>query len=106
MACTDSYIESLLALASTVGPARARKMMGDWIVYIDEKPIITACDNLAYVKMLPQLAPLMARAETGLPYPTAKPHYILDTAHTSEAQAVLRAMLPLLPYPKRRNKKK
>lgn len=106
MACSDVFIESLCNMLSAIGVARARKMMGDWIVYVDEKPIITACDNIAYIKMLPAIEPLMQDAETGYPYEGAKLHYILDTDHSEDALQVLRTLLPIVPYPKKRKTKK
>lgn len=50
MACTTEYIEFVCSQLQGAGVIRARKMFGDWCIYIDEKPIILACDNLCYVK--------------------------------------------------------
>ncbi|MDO4512206.1 MAG: TfoX/Sxy family protein [Bacteroidales bacterium] len=105
MACTDEFIEFACAQLQGVGMIRSRKMFGEWMIYVDEKPIVLACDNLCYVKMLPEIAPLMAEASTGAPYPGAKEHYILDIDHRATAQAVVRALLPLIPYPKKKKKK-
>ncbi len=43
--------------------------------------MITACDNLAYVKKIPCIEALMADAEIGTPYSGAKEAYILDLSH-------------------------
>lgn len=43
-----------------------------------DKCVITACDNMAFVKKLPCIAELMADAETGYAYKGAKEGYILD----------------------------
>lgn len=102
MACTEAFISYVSEMATQVGVVRSRKMFGDWMIYIDEKPAILACNNLAYIKMLPEIASLMAGAETGCPYPGAKLHYILDTDHRPEAVKVLKVLVPLLPYPKKR----
>ncbi len=50
MACTTEYIEFVCSQLQGAGVIRALKMFGDWCIYIDEKPIILACDNLCYVK--------------------------------------------------------
>lgn len=105
MASTIEYIEDLCQKVAPVGAIRSRKMFGDWMVYIDEKPAITVCDNQAYIKILPQIAHLMTDAETGSPYPGAKEHYILDTDHVRQTIEVLRTLVPLLPYPAKKKKK-
>lgn len=75
------------------------------MVYVDEKPIILACDDTAYVKMLPELSDLMADAEVGCPYDGAREHYILDTSHREHVQKVVSTLLPIIPFPKKRAKK-
>lgn len=100
MASDPLFVEQICQLAQPLGVVRSRKMFGDWLVYIDEKPAILVCDNIAYIKMLPKIVPLMADAEIGCPYEGAKQHYILDVEHRSDALAILRTLLPLLPLPK------
>ena len=46
--------------------------MGDYVIHVNGKSVITACDNNAFVKKLPCIAVLMADAECGCPYPGAK----------------------------------
>lgn len=106
MACSDQFIEFLCSQIEGVGVVRTRKMFGDWCIYIDEKPLVLACDNTAYVKMHPAIADLMDEAETGFPYEGAREHYILDIDHREHAQRVLRALLPLVPLPKKRERRK
>lgn len=104
MACTLDYIDFVCSQLQGVGIIRTRKMFGDWCIYVDEKPVILACENLCYVKMLPELADIMNGAWTGFPYDGAKEHYILDIEHRDNAIPVIQALLPLLPYPKKRKK--
>ena len=84
------------------GIVRAKKMFGDWMIYIDEKPVILACDNLCYVKMWPEIVDLMNDAWTGYPYPGAKEHYVLDIEHRNLALKVVNALLPIVPFPKKK----
>jgi TfoX/Sxy family transcriptional regulator of competence genes len=102
MACTTDFIDFICAQLEGVGQIRTRKMFGDWCIYIDEKPIILACDNIAYVKKNPAIVSLMTDAESGIPYEGAKEHYILDIEHRDRAQSIIRALLPVIPYPKRK----
>lgn len=104
MACSTDYIDFVCSQIEGVGVIRTRKMFGDWCIYIDEKPVILACDNICYVKMLPEIADLMKDACTGFPYDGAKEHYILDIEHKNEAINVIKVLLPLIPYPKKRKK--
>lgn len=102
MPCTQDYIDFVCAQLAEAGTVRYRKMMGDYVIYVDEKCVITACDGLCYVKKLPELDTLMANAECGFPYEGAKEHYILDIEHRSHAVAVVRVLRDTLPYPKKR----
>ena len=82
MAGTYAFIEFICDALAPLGVVRSRKMMGDYVIYVNEKCVITACDNIAYVKKLPCIADLMADAECGFPYQGAKEAYILDFADT------------------------
>lgn len=84
---------------------RYRKMMGDYVIYVDEKCVITASEGLCYVKKLPEIAHLMQDAECGYPYEGAKEAYILDVDHQRHACEVVAILRDVLPYPKKRNKK-
>jgi TfoX/Sxy family transcriptional regulator of competence genes len=42
---------------------RYRKMFGDSLVYVDDKPMMLLCDNTVFVKILPCLDFLMVGAE-------------------------------------------
>lgn len=105
MACSEEFIDFVYSQIKDTGTVRAKKMFGDWMIYVDEKPIVIACDNICFVKMLPAVRDIMADALTGYPYDGAKPHYILDIEHREKAVEVIRALLPVIPYPKKRKKK-
>ncbi|MDE6397214.1 MAG: TfoX/Sxy family protein [Muribaculaceae bacterium] len=104
MACTDEFIESLCDMLAPLGEVRSRKMMGDYVVYLNDKCVITACDNTAYVKKLPCLDALMADAETGSPYPGAKEAWILDLSRPRQVLKVIEILWDALPLPKPRKK--
>ena len=105
MACSTEFIEFVCDALAPLGEVRSRKMMGDYIIYVNEKCVITACDNTAFVKKLPCIAELMADAEVGCPYEGAKEAYILDF---QDRQKVLRAIETLweeLSFPKSKKKR-
>lgn len=105
MACTTDYIDFVCSQLNGVGTIRSKKMFGDWLIYIDEKPAILACDNICYVKKLPVIADLMTDADTGFPYDGAKEHYILDIEHRDKAIKIIETLLPAIPYPKKKKKR-
>lgn len=49
MACSIDFIESVCDVLAPLGEVRSRKMMGDYVIYVNEKCVITVCDNIAYV---------------------------------------------------------
>ena len=105
MATTLDYIEYVTAQACGCGVVRYRKMFGEYMVYINDKPILLVCDNTVFVKKLPCLDELMIEAEKGFPYDGAKEHYILDIDDTVLTKAVIDALEPITPIPKTRKKK-
>ncbi len=105
MSCTSEFIEFVCETLRPLGEIRSRKMMGDYIIYVNEKCVITACDNNAYVKKLPCIAELMADAEIGSPYQGAKEAYILDFTDTRKILKVIGTLWNNLPYPKSKTNK-
>lgn len=106
MACTAEFIEFVCRTLSPLGHVRSRKMMGDYVIYLDEKCVITACDNNAYIKKLPCICDMMADAETGYPYQGAKEAYILDFRDVQKVLRVMETLWNNLPYPKSKAQKK
>lgn len=104
MACTTDFIDFVCDALSPLGEVRSRKMMGDYVIYVNDKCVITACDNTAFVKKLPCIAGLMADAETGNPYPGAKEAYILDFQYRQKALEVIETLWEELSFPKSRKK--
>ena len=92
MACTREFIDFVCDTLSPLGEVRSRKMMGDYIIYVNGKCVITACDNICYVKKLPCIAELMAGAKTGHPYEGAKEAYILDFSDKDKVLKVVNAL--------------
>lgn len=100
MACSTEFIESVCNILAPLGEVRNRKMMGDNLIYLNEKCVATACDNLLYIKKLPVLEDIMSGCETGKPYDGAKDHYILDPNNPSFVRTVISNLWDELPFPK------
>lgn len=104
MACSTEFIGFVCEVLAPLGEVRPRKMMGDYIVYVNEKCVITACDNIAFVKKLDCIAPLMSGAETACPYRGAKEAYILDFSDQRKVREVISVLWDELPFPKKKKK--
>ena len=104
MACSIEFIEYVCDALAPLGEVRSRKMMGDYIIYVNGKCIITACDNIAYVKKLPCIAEMMTDAECGCPYQGAKEAYILDFRDRTKVLKVIETLWEVLPFPKTKKK--
>ena len=74
MATTNEYIEYVCEQIQGVGEIRYQKMFGEYMVYVNQKPVIIVCDNVSFVKMLDCIKEKMQDAETGYPYKGAKEH--------------------------------
>ncbi len=105
MATSPDFIENILEQLSDIGDIRARKAFGEYLVYIDDKFVLTVCDNTVYVKKLDCLTELMQNAETGSPYAGAKEHYILDLDDLDFAKRIIRLATDATPLPKPKKKK-
>lgn len=106
MACSSDFIEFVCDALAPLGEVRSRKMMGDYIIYVNGKCVITACDNVAFVKKLPCIAELMSDAECGYPYEGAKEAYILDFRDRLKTLKTIEELWKELPFPKSGKKKR
>jgi TfoX/Sxy family transcriptional regulator of competence genes len=104
MASTHDYVEYVADMLA-IGNVRYKKMFGEYMVYVNDKPLVLVCDNTAFVKILPCLDSLMAKAERGSPYDGAKEHYILDVEDRELAERVIEELAKVIDVPKTKNKK-
>jgi len=100
MATSEDYIEFVCEQLEGAGAVRRRKMFGEYMVYVNDKPLLLVCDNTVFVKMLPELAETLSGAETALPYEGGKPHYILDIENRELVRTVIGILEPITPLPK------
>ena len=105
MATTADFIEYVCEQIEDLGQIRHKKMFGEYMVYVNDKPILLVCDNTVFVKTMTCLNELMASADKGYPYVGAKEHYVLDIDNSDLVRRVILALLPVIPLPKPRKKK-
>ena len=106
MATTKDYIEYVCERLHGAGGLRYCKMFGEYMVYVNDKPVLLVCDNTVFVKIVPELAALMAGAEHGLPYEGAKEILLVDEVDNKEfLTGLFNAMYDELPAPKPKKRK-
>ncbi|MCI9110357.1 MAG: transcriptional regulator [Bacilli bacterium] len=105
MATSQDFVEYVCQQISGIGMLRYRKMFGEYMVYLNDKPVIIVCDDTPYVKMLDIISDMMEGAGKGFPYNGAKEHYILDIDNSDFSKEVILKIESVTPLPKKRNKK-
>lgn len=104
MATSEEFIKDVCARIGPLYDVRYKKMFGEYMVYVNEKPVLLVCDNCVFVKMLPAVQPLFAQAERGIPYAGAKEHYLLDMEDGALVQEAIAVLERVTPVPKKRKK--
>ena len=69
MSTSKEYMQFVLDQLEEFPDVTYRKMFGEYMVYLQGRPVLLVCDNCAMVKKLPELAELMRGAPDGLPHP-------------------------------------
>ena len=105
MASTKDYVDYVCERVNGFGMINAKKMFGEYMVYINAKPILLICDNTVYVKMLEEINAAMAEEETGHPYNGAKLHYILDVENEELMHRVVPVLEKITKIPVKKKKK-
>jgi TfoX/Sxy family transcriptional regulator of competence genes len=77
MATDPSFAAYVLDQAAEAGDVRARRMFGEYALYLGDKVVGFLCDDQAFLKPTAGGRALLARVVEGLPYPGAKPHLLL-----------------------------
>lgn len=105
MASDQSFVTYVCDQLAGTGDIRSRKMFGDYMVYVDDRPVVLVCDNTVYIKELPVVEDLLREAERGCPYEGAKEHYILDIDGRMLSHEVIARLLPVTPIPRSKSRK-
>lgn len=105
MSTSKEYILFVCDQLNGINGVEYKKMFGEYMVYVNERPVLLVCDNCVMVKEVPQLAELMKDAEERVPYDGAKAHYVLDIENRELTEAVVRILAEITPVPKRRKPK-
>ena len=103
MASSKAYLEFVLDQLSELENISYRAMMGEYIIYYQDKVIGGIYDDRFLVKPTKSAVALMPDAERELPYEGAKEMLLVDDIENkSFLQDLLRAMYPELPMSRKK----
>ncbi|MEF9969704.1 MAG: TfoX/Sxy family protein [Ruthenibacterium sp.] len=105
MATTLDFITYVCEQIAETGAVRFRKMFGEYMVYVNDKPVLLVCDNTVYVKKMAQIADKMRNAACGMPYEGAKEHYILDIDDADFSREIVTILERITLFPQKKPKK-
>ncbi len=102
MATSKEYIDFVLENIQGFENVKAKKMFGEYMIYINEKPVLLVCDNTVFVKKIPEVSSLFENCESGFPYDGAKEHFVLDIENKELSSKVLSTLEKVIPVPKKK----
>lgn len=105
MATSLSFVDYVCEQLQEVGNIRYRKMFGEYMVYVNDKPVILICNDTVFIKKLSCIEDKMKDASVGFPYEGAKEHYILDIDNLDFSKEIVTEVEDVTPLPKKKNKK-
>jgi DNA transformation protein len=88
MATSQSTIEFLLDQLAEQGAFSARKMFGEYCLYLAGVPVGLVCDNELFLRDDAGLRALIGEVTLGEPYPGAKPHICITADQWDDRQAL------------------
>ncbi len=106
MASSPDFVNYICEQLEGLGAVRSRKMFGEYMVYLNDRPVLIICDDRPMVKMLPNLTQLLEGRPTEPPYEGAKDHYLLDADDRETLREAARLAEEVTPLPKKKASKK
>jgi DNA transformation protein len=88
MATSQSTIDFLLDQLAEQGAFSARKMFGEYCLYLSGAPVGLVCDNQLFLRDDAGLRALLHELTLGEPYPGAKPHICITADQWDDRQAL------------------
>ncbi len=101
MATSKEFIEKFLEGLELYG-IRVYPMMGEYVVYCNDKTVGCICDNRLFVKITPASGRFLAGAPELAPYAGAKPRYLVENTDKEFLIELLQEVAAGLPAPKKR----
>lgn len=102
MATSLGFVDYVCEQLQEVGNIRYRKMFGEYMVYVNDKPIVLICDDTVFVKKISCIEEKMKDALVGFPYQGAREHYILDVDQRDFCKEIVTEVERVTPLPKKK----
>jgi len=109
MATAQNTIDFLLDQLSGAGEVSAKKMFGEYCLYLAGKPVGLVCDDQLYLKPTKAGKSMIKALIEGAPYPGAKQHLLITADQWEDSEwlcNLVQATDRELPLPKPRKPKK
>ena len=109
MASNTATVEWMVKQLSGAGSVSAKKMFGEYGLYLEEKMVALVCDNRFFVKRTEAGYAYWGEHEEDFPYPGAKPLLVLDEdgmRDKNKLAELMRLTYEELPAPKKKSAKK
>lgn len=106
MSTTPKTVDFICAQSGLAQRITARKMFGEYALYVDGKVAALVCDDTLFVKPTPMGAALLGAVDLQPPYPGAKPHFCI-TEQLDDRELLQRVLLltaEAMPTPKAKAK--
>lgn len=100
---TREFVRDFLEGLELFG-VRVYPMMGDYVVYCNDKTVGCICDEKLFVKITPVSKKLLAGAPELPPYTGAKPRYLVENDDKVFLAELLQKIAEGLPAPKSKKK--
>lgn len=109
MATTQNTIDFLLDQLSAAGGISAKKMFGEYCLYLAGKPVGLVCDDQLYLKPTTAGKSMLSEVREGAPYPGAKLHLLITADQWEDSEwlcDLVHATARELPLPKPKKAKR
>lgn len=108
MASQASFVEFILDQLSACDDVIAKKMFGEYALYMSGKMFALICDDQLFIKPTAAGRELLGTVTEAPPYPQAKPWYLIDSELLEDRDGLTtlaRATAAALPIPVKKAKK-
>lgn len=107
MASDQGTVDFILDQISEAGTVIAKKMFGEYAIYVDGKVAAMVCDNRLFVKPTAAGRAHIGDAVEGSPYPGAKPCFLIEDRIDDREwlSELIRVTAKELPEPKPKKKR-
>ena len=105
MSTSQDFMDYLFDQIDNKWNKRYRKMFGEYMFYINDKPILLVCDNTVYINIFDCVSSLVQKESKGFPYKGSKEHYIIEIEDKDLLNKVIDELVKVIPIPIKKKKK-